>query len=326
MKRLTSSILAAALGTAAGCGSDDANEPSTGSAGSAGTNNAAGASSAGSAQGGGGGTSGGGQPGASGEAGAGGEGPADCLSLGSSANIAGTLEGSPIAEYWDVSSVAHVMGDPWMVSYEFEDEGFDFFRGTNMGDPLNFGEGARDLEVGVLWAPATSSLEGAVVCFGAGSAEAVNPPQLELRTDTAKLLGSCPGEPVDGELVLCSDGSLNCPEPVADELDGAMLDRSGVQVWGSGVGTPSMSARGEHLMAKAFADRAIESEVSGNIEQAILITFPSSALGGAVYCAGEGSTFDWSTAENGTRMTFRNLSKLGDCDGEAGSDSLLLCR
>ncbi len=312
LARSAACVLALALVACGSDGSGVSNSSATGTAGNAGTAGTGGAAGSGGKASG----------GSSGSGGSAGMAAPDCTNLGST-NTYGSVDGTDLMENWSGSG-ARVPGDPWLLSNEPSPRGFELFRGRQMGDPMNLGASEQALEFGMLWAPTTSAIAGQVVCFEDATATSANPPQVELRTEAAKLLGSCPGEPISGELTLCPDGGLNCTQPVGS-LDGETLDGTGFDLWGSSADPPnySMGGRGTELAVMAYLAEEPMGGSSGSVDQAIIVTFADSPLGVAVYCAGEGSTFEFSTA-NGTRLVLKNLSKLGDCAG--GENSLLLCR
>ena len=288
---------AGADSSSAGSGGDDSS--STGGAGAAGAAGATGT-----------------------EGGAAGAAEPDCSSILPN-NTVGTLGGESLGEAWLVASVGPAAGDPWFLSNELEGRGYEQYRGPGPADPFAFGDAAHDVDFGLLLAPDESALAGQVVCFEEATVTRL-PLALELRTETAKLLGACPGEPVDGEITLCAEGALECDQPVTGEIDGVALDGSGLQLWSSGdAPNTSLQGRGEHLAVVSYVEGDPPSMQTGAVEHALVFVYPSDGEPGVVYCAGADSTYEWQTV-NGTRLSLTNLSRLGDCGG--GSDELLLCR
>ncbi len=255
------------------------------------------------------------------EAGAGGQPAPDCSMLTAGA-IVGELDGTAIDEIWSIASGAQVPGDPWFIATEFDDRGNDFIRGAGPGDPAAL-DPETPLGFGILLAPSTSAIGEQVVCFDEGTASGPELPR-DIRTTAARLLGACPGEPIAGELVLCTEGNPMCDQPVTGDLDGQALDGSGLFLYG-GREAPdfSIQGRGDHLFVITYVEGDAPSMQTGAVEYGLIVTFPDGSTPGAVYCAGADSSYEWQTV-NGTLLTLQNLSKLGDCDG--GSDSLLLCR
>ena len=256
------------------------------------------------------------------EGGAGGAPPPDCATIAPD-DFFGSLDGMPISEQWPVESTGRVAQDPWFIIDHLQNRGFEHFSGPGQADPFTIGSEEQEVTFGLLLAPSESTLAGDVICFEEGTV-IQRPSALELRTETAKLLGACPGEPVEGELVLCSENGFECDQPVRGELDGSALDGSGLQISGTGEAPDmSMHGRGEHFAVVSYVEGDAPSMQAGAVDYALLFVFPSGGEPGAVYCAGADSTYEWQTV-NGTLLSLQNLSKLGDCGG--GTDDLLVCR
>jgi len=237
--------------------------------------------------------------------------------------IWGELAGNPIDEVWTSHSIGAPNTMPWELSYSMNGRGYEHFWGTVNARPLELPPGDYALRNAILLSPTTSSLEHEVVCLHRSRATKLSPNGwLYVKSETATLLGACPGTRVSGSLALCS----NCLSP-------GSVDGTQVSFVYSNLHSSIVAAFPEHflhvasasMVVRAFPNRPLVAGQSGAVAFAIIVTTPQSPLGGGVYCAGSGSTYENATA-NGSRITLNNLSRLGTCGVTAGSDTIELCR
>lgn len=79
----------------------------------------------------------------------------------------------------------------------------------------------------------------------------------------------------------------------------------------------------QELTVRAYTDAAPGSGGMGSVELGLIFTEGGSQYGGAVYCAGPGSSW---TSEGGTlTVSIPSLTKLGSCLAEPGDGELRAC-
>lgn len=311
-------------GGGAGGGGSSATTSTTvsqgGSGGSGGSGGTGGEAAGGGNQGGSGGT--GGATGGGGQGGTGGAAPLTCETLGGGA-VFGTFGATTVNESWMLLSGAGLT-DPFYVQRDFAGRAYDYYRGPEATDPFNPPPGQVPIDFGFLVAPTPGGIPGQAICFGSGIRD-VGVFGQSFESSKATLLGACPGTPVTGDVTFCGG---NCP-PVTGDIEGKI---PGTAFFYTSVVRPGgnyVHAQSSEIFARAYTSTDIEpgTPTSGDMESALIFTFPEGQFGGAVYCAGPGSTYDlFSSPDVSTVLHFQNLSKLGTCTADSGSDTMLACR
>jgi hypothetical protein len=218
----------------------------------------------------------------------------------------------------------------WITNSDVAAGGLEWFVGGLDGS-LPFappGPVPHALQLGVIWAPNESELKGEVLCFGDGYA--IEKPDVWYSTwsEHAKVLGRCPGVPVEGELTFCGDDpNGECASRISGSLEGKALPGELDYAFPS-VGTDQQDAiagEGRHFMFWVYAEGKIVPFVPGKLSSGLLLIYPEApGFEPAVYCIGDGSGYD-NLSDGRVRSTFRNLSKLGECHANAGNDSIQVC-
>jgi hypothetical protein len=145
---------------------------------------------------------------------------------------------------------------------------------------------------------------------------ATGPGSVDLRSETAELLGACPGEPITGQIEVCQQNPADCEQGISGSAS-TQLDGSGLYLYGGSDPEETISGRGDSVYVHSvLADTMADG--TGSLEQAIIFS-----TSGEVYCAGAG-TFEWAGV-NGTRLLLDDLSQLGPCSDTA-TGSLRACR
>jgi hypothetical protein len=168
------------------------------------------------------------------------------------------------------------------------------------------------------------------LCFGDGGVYATNELSYDGYSNHARLLGQCPGVPVAGELTLCgSDFDGECAAPISGTLEGASLSAGNLQLKVRDDGI--VDGEADHFKLFGYTDDASPETIplspsAGQLDEGFLIVYPNTpGLAPAVYCVGDSSTFDSFSSGNHVETTLRNLSKLGECRGNAGNDAVQFC-
>lgn len=243
--------------------------------------------------------------------------------------VFGEMEGKHIDEYWNGPGFRSISADPYWLNVLFNDRGQAFFRSTLPGDPFDLAFGTYPLDFAVAEAPPSTTFAGSVICLGGATAVvSADTPEgtTEFHVPKAALLGTCPGAPVSGEVLLCN----NCADKpaVSGEIEGIPVGDDGYSPWdfpGYG-GDPPLAhlfRKTNQLLLRAFTKGTQGPESSGDIDTGLIFTLPESPFASAVYCIGPGSTWEWSGGF--VSATLKNLSKLGTCNGMDSSGSMLMC-
>jgi hypothetical protein len=176
------------------------------------------------------------------------------------------------------------------------------------------------IDTGVVYLSQIDAEPGTVYCAGAGSTLTVG--QIEeshiVELTGVGLLGSCPGTPVSGELTGCFSTGNGC-ESLTGTLDGETFDTS---IWNGHLARDSMLAlyRDGTFVKLWRSDASTQSQ--GDLAYAFVFTPLDGPHGGAVYCAGPGSTYD---DDNNSEFIMKNLSVIGKCSGATGSETVQGC-
>jgi len=248
---------------------------------------------------------------------------------GGSTGIAGTIDGVQIHEAWEpVSGIWQNRITHWSLDSQFAGNAFEYFLGGDAQqlDPPGSGQ---PVHLGVVRAPASSALAGQVLCFGDGGANFSDKLSYHGYSNHARVLGQCPGVPVEGELTLCgSDFNAECAAPISGTLEGTPLQANNLQL---GMRDSALlDGESDSLKLYGYVEGYVEPEPrssnAGEITEGFLIIYPNTpGFAPAVYCLGPGSTFDAFSKGNYIEASLRNLSKLGECPNNAGDDAVQLC-
>ncbi|MEZ4221439.1 MAG: hypothetical protein R3B13_10980 [Polyangiaceae bacterium] len=266
------------------------------------------------------GSAGGGQAGSGGSSGASGSagqdaGPVTCANLGSD-NVRFVDQGAELREFWETSSVG---GTAEVFIHEKRNRGYVWLLGSFPNPPYDAPPGSYPVSLAGMLAPTTSSKPGNVTCFASATLE-VDANGKAVSSTLGKSLGACPGNPVAGSISICSGSSCSGP-PVSGSIEGHALTDVNV---GPSIGSTEgyVDLFTQEITMRAFTDKLPALGSTGNVDFAIIFTRPNSAFGGAVYCAGAGSTWDNAT---GLKTELKSLSKLGNCVGAPGAVEVLAC-
>lgn len=255
------------------------------------------------------------------------------------AKLSGTLAGSALDADWSVSGAIFEYGSGafnWELNLRSDSSrpGLLLLSGndeTMTGNiprfALNDGQSAA-VTNGVFLPPDDQA--PSVYCVGGGTVRRESDEALVDLTGVGAL-GTCPGVPVDGEISVCFGLGDGCGEDSIDSvvgtLDGQPMDTQLRGYLGLG-GSYQAGIAGGFLMWNEVRDFTTTA-ATGPVSSALIFTDPAGPHGGAVYCAGDASSWEEvggdSLSEN-TLVTMRGLSKLGTCQGAApGADQLSGC-
>lgn len=251
--------------------------------------------------------------------------------------ISGTIDGTAAYEAWSPWGMGWASREThWMRAAGVFPHGLVYSVG-GFGDLSHIGGQEpypipsvtpQALQLGVVALPDSDAGPGQVFCFGDGySIDDPNVPYW-LFTEHAKSLGTCPGVPVEGELTFCgSDPEGLCAQPVSGSLEGKSLpgDLLGAFISDDSTGAHMITGEAKYFMFQSYKSAGIESGTPGELDSGLLVVFPGTpGFEPSVYCVGEGSGYDFLPSGR-MRNTFRNLSKLGECRANAGTDSIQVC-
>ncbi len=316
----------AGTGGSAASGGSGGSSGSGGAAGSAGSGGAAGSAGSGGAAGsaGSGGAAGsagsGGAAGNAGAAGSAGQGPA-CASVGS--GIAATLAGTTLLESWPIASIGAPSKTPFHVAYEYAARGYAELHSTIDGDPLSPTLSSYPIDWGFLLAPTTSALGGRVACLNGGSYDLVSSGRA-FTTQHAKLLAACSGAATGQDISFCQG---TCANHIAGTLDGKTPSSVGMGAYTVAMPVPDAAIQfsTSELVLRVFTDQAIAAGTTGNVALGVIFTQPTSQFGGAIYCAGPGSTYQYQVGTSLISVSLKNVEAIGTCTSGDGSDAVTLC-
>ena len=291
----------------AACGSDD-----TAAGGTGGSD--AGADAAG-------GNDAGGTGGASGSSGAD-AGKPTCATV-NFASLHGTVEGAPLTETWEIQAIGAPSTNPFHVAWEYKTRGYEEFRGTTPGDPLNLSAGTYPLDFGIVFPPKESALFGRALCVGGSVFNASDTNSRFIETTTAELLPKCPAGGGGETITLCS----SCPQKVVGTLEGKTLDGAGLSAFTGASAVPHsyVQLTADQFALRAFTDTATPPATSGVVEHAIFFTYPESPFGAAAFCVTGPSKYS-SPATGGYEVELTGVVRMGSCSPSGGSQSILMCR
>jgi hypothetical protein len=179
------------------------------------------------------------------------------------------------------------------------------------------GEVAIDRSVLQLFGELTTP--GELFCTGeaSGSTMSLNVDEVTLDLQNVHSLGSCPGTPVDGELTFCGGFGGGCESALSGTLEGmAVTSNSSQSSLATEGGTSTWYGDDRELLNMV-------TDAAGNVVWAIFVAGPETPFAGAVYCAGEGSSYV--ADDDSATYTLRNLSKLAACPTDASADALTGC-
>jgi hypothetical protein len=178
-----------------------------------------------------------------------------------------------------------------------------------------------DVSRGVLYISPDDAESGTLHCTGPGSTWTVGAVGESQRValEGVDLLGTCPGTPVSGELNGCFKVRDNACETLSGTLDGSPVattmedghlsmesilalyeDGTFIKLWRTDMGTLDQ----------------------GELGYAVIFTPLDGPHNGAVYCAGQGST--WTKDEHNS-FSIGNISLVGRCADAPGGESVQGC-
>lgn len=255
------------------------------------------------------------------------------------AKLSGTLAGAPVEGDWSLSGSMIEYGSGvfnWELSLRDQESntgllllsGADAVQDSEIPRlALNDGQTVA-VTSGVFMPP--SEQAPSVYCVGGGTVSRAGDEALAELT-AMSLLGSCPGVPVEGELQVCFGFGESCGDVAGDSvngtLDGQPMDTALSGYLGIGGSFQAPMPAGFLLWTE---ERDFTSTVTtGALRSGLIFTDPAGPHGGAIYCAGDTSTWEEIAGESfsdNTLITMTGLSKLGGCVGAApGTDQLSGC-
>jgi hypothetical protein len=213
-----------------------------------------------------------------------------------------------------------VGGNKDLYIVEKQDRGYVWLLGAFADKPYAAPPGTYPVTLAGLLAPTTSKKPGEVICAAAASIEVTAASQ-SLRSLAAKSLGACPGIPTTGSLSLCNGSGCTGPAFLTGDIGGIAPTDVNVGV-SLGQGQAYVDLNSEDFTMRGFTDAPPEAGKSGTVDLAIIFTKPSGAYGGAVFCAGAGSTWDYTSD---LKLSLNSFGKLGSCVNAPGDEALTVC-
>jgi hypothetical protein len=180
------------------------------------------------------------------------------------------------------------------------------------------GAGVVDVDRAFLQLDASLEAPGMLHCSGAGSGSTI-----ELNVDEVSVQlqnlhpQSCPGTPVEGELMVCPGGGACIG--VAGTLEGTSYEIGFSQTsWGGAGSAVTAYTRDHGMLRLSLAE-------GGAVHWGIVAMGPETPFAGAIYCAGAGSSYELTEDDGLDTITLRDLSRLDACPTAASSDALAGC-
>lgn len=259
-----------------------------------------------------------------------GDGAADLQCEMSRSMLSGTLVGATFMA--DINSSSQTSLSNLTAGYRFgysvlsddmRGPGMFLFEGSTMlssivAERALDGAGVVDVDHAFLQLEATLEAPGPFYCTGTGSGSTI-----ELNVDEVSVQlqnvhpQSCPGTPVDGELMVCPGGDPCIG--VAGTLEGTSYEAGFSQTQWGGPGSAVTIYTNDHgLLRLSLAE-------DGGVHWGVAALGPETPFAGAIYCAGAGSSYE--TTEDGGlgAITLRGLSRLDACPTDTSTDALTGC-
>jgi hypothetical protein len=180
------------------------------------------------------------------------------------------------------------------------------------------GAGLVEVDRAFLQLDATVEAAGPLYCSGPGSGSTI---ELNIDEVSVQLQNlhrqSCPGTPVDGELMVCPGGA-DCIG-VAGTLEGTSFEIGFSQTqWGGAGSSVTAYTRDHGLLRLSLAE-------SGAVPWGLVEMGPETPFAGAIYSAGAGSSYEVTADDGLGTITLRDLSRLDACPASASTDALSGC-
>jgi hypothetical protein len=172
------------------------------------------------------------------------------------------------------------------------------------------------VDYALLHVGSSATAAGRFYCSSGSSTATMHVDELTLALQNLHALGGCPGTPVSGELTAC----YGCGDGLSGTVDGKTVALRADEAMQIG---PTAGNSSFYHEDGTLTD--IMKTEGGAVAWAVIAMPFNGPHAGAVYCAGEGSTWVVSDDGQSTVSTLRNLSKLPSCPTGASTDALTGC-